>query len=151
MINMQDAEPIDGALVKKMKTKAAEINTHILMGSFVESDGNDLYNTSLLINNKGKIIAQYRKIHLFRYEPQERNLLSPGDKITVVDTPWGRTGLSTCYDLRFPELYRLMLDRGARFFIVTSAWPLARVDVWNLFCRARAHENLAYLCACNTG
>jgi len=110
-----EAESSNGPLVTTMRAKAAELNTHILMGSFVERVGDHLYNTSLFIDDSGEIIARYRKIHLFGYQSQERNLLAPGRDVTVVDTPWGPTGLATCYDLRFPEFYRQMLDRGARF------------------------------------
>jgi predicted amidohydrolase len=144
-----EAELINGPLVKTMAAKAAELSTHILMGSFVERDGDNLYNTSLFIDDSGEVIARYRKIHLFGYQSLERDLISPGRDITVVDTPWGRIGLATCYDLRFPEFYRLMLDQGAIIFLIASAWPLARIEAWNLFCRARAHENLSFLLACN--
>jgi predicted amidohydrolase len=67
----------------------------------------------------------------------------------VTDTPWGICGFSTCYDLRFPELFRRMVDQGARLFLIASAWPLVRLEAWKLFNRARAHENLAFLISCN--
>jgi hypothetical protein len=69
--------------------------------------------------------------------------------VVVVPTPWGPAGMSTCYDLRFPEMYRAMIDRGAEIFLVTAAWPAARNEAWTLFNRARAHENLTYLFSCN--
>ncbi|MBW2237819.1 MAG: carbon-nitrogen family hydrolase, partial [Deltaproteobacteria bacterium] len=89
------------------------------------------------------------KIHLFGYMSEEAELLTPGKDVVVADTPWGRSGFSTCYDLRFPEIFRRMVDKNAKFFLVVSAWPLARVEAWRLFNRARAHENLAYLFSCN--
>ena len=67
----------------------------------------------------------------------------------VAPTPWGKVGLSICYDLRFPELYRRLVDQGAAVFLVVSAWPRVRREAWLLFNRARAHENLAYLFSCN--
>ncbi len=72
-----------------------------------------------------------------------------GDEVVVATTPWGKAGLATCYDLRFPEFYRKMLEAGAKFFLVASAWPEARLEAWRLFNRARAHENLAFLFSCN--
>ena len=122
---------------------------HILMGSLVEKDGPDLYNTSILIDPKGEVIARYRKIHLFGYQSKEKELLTPGKEVVVTETPWGKVGLATCYDLRFPELFRKMVEQGAKFFLITSAWPKARLDAWVLFNRARAHENLAFLISCN--
>ncbi len=145
----KDSEPVDGPLVQAMRRKAAEIKAHLFMGSFVERDGDGLYNTSLFLNPKGEILAKYRKIHLFGFQSDERKLLCPGKEIVVTDTPWGKVGLSTCYDLRFPEFYRKMLDLGAKYFLVTSAWPYPRLEAWTLFNKARAHENLAYLFSCN--
>ncbi len=144
-----DSEPLDGPTVKALKQKAVELKSHILMGSIVEREGRNLFNTSLLLNPQGQIIARYRKIHLFGYQSDEKRLLRRGEEIVVAETPWGKAGLSTCYDLRFPEFYRKMLDEGATFFLVASAWPKARLEAWSLFNRVRAHENLAYLFSCN--
>jgi predicted amidohydrolase len=119
------------------------------MGSLVEKEGDRLYNTSVLIGPDGEITACYRKIHLFGYQSDETRLLTPGSDVTVAELPWGICGLSTCYDLRFPELFRRMTDRGVTVFLVTSAWPMARLAAWRLFNRARAHENLAFLISCN--
>jgi len=144
-----ESEPVDGPTVEIFREKALERKCHILMGSFVENDGGHIYNTALLLGPEGNAAAWYRKIHLFGYQSDERKILSSGRDVVVVDTPWGPSGFSTCYDLRFPEIFRLMVDRGAKFFLVPSAWPLARLDAWRLFNRARAHENLAYLISCN--
>jgi len=145
----REAESISGPTVQALRAKAKDLRTTLFTGSFVERRGSLLYNTSLLINPKGLITARYRKIHLFGFKSDERRLLTPGRRISVTDQRWGRTGLATCYDLRFPELFRRMLDRGAEFFLVASAWPEVRQDAWILFNRARAHENLAYGFACN--
>lgn len=143
------SESIDGPTVSALREKAIKLGCHILMGSFIESDGADLFNTTVLLDSHGKIVARYRKIHLFGYQSQESKLLQRGQEVVVAETPWGLAGLSTCYDLRFPELYRSMVDRGAVLLLVVSAWPHARVDAWRLFNRSRAHENLAYLVSCN--
>jgi predicted amidohydrolase len=144
-----ESEPADGPTVEIFRKKARERKCHILMGSFVENDDGHIYNTALLLDPEGNTAARYRKIHLFGYQSDEREILSSGQDVVVVDTPWGPSGFSTCYDLRFPELFRLMADRGATFFLIPSAWPMVRLDAWRLFNRARAHENLAYLISCN--
>ncbi|MGD8991414.1 MAG: carbon-nitrogen family hydrolase [Desulfobacterales bacterium] len=145
----RDSETIDGPIVLAFKAAARKRQCHILMGSMVENDGGRLYNTSILLNPAGEIAACYRKIHLFGYQSEETTLLKPGMDIVVADTPWGKSGISTCYDLRFPELYRRMTGAGATFFLVASAWPLVRMEAWRLFNRCRAHENLAFLISCN--
>jgi len=144
-----EAEPVDGALVQTFKAKAAGLGCHILMGSFIEKNQNGLFNTCLLLDPSGSVIAKYSKIHLFGFESQERDMLTPGKGVTVADTPWGKAGLATCYDLRFPEQFRKMIDLGAQFFLIVSAWPLVRLEAWTLFNRARAHENLSFLISCN--
>ncbi len=144
-----ESEPVDGATIEIFRKKARERKCHILMGSFVENDRGQLYNTSLLLDTDGNIAARYRKIHLFGYQSEERKILTAGEDVVVSDTPWGPSGFSTCYDLRFPELFRRMVDKGAKFFLIPSAWPMARLDAWRLFNRARAHENLAFLISCN--
>ena len=145
----RDSESLDGSIVNACKDKAREKNCYIFMGSMVEHADAQFYNTSLFLNPKGEIEARYRKIHLFGYQSEEAAILTAGQDIVVTDTPWGMTGFSTCYDLRFPELFRRMVDRGAKFFLVASAWPHIRKEAWNLFNRCRAHENLAFLISCN--
>ena len=144
-----DSEPIDGPLVRAFQEKAKERGSHILMGSIVEREGDHLFNTSVFLNPRGEIVGRYRKIHLFGYQSREKTLLTPGRDIVVVETPWGKMGLSTCYDLRFPEFYRRMVEQGATFFLVASAWAQVRLEAWSLFNKARALENLAYLFSCN--
>ncbi len=144
-----ESESVDGPTVATFAQKAVERKCHILMGSFVENDRGNIYNTALLLDPEGNPIVRYRKIHLFGYQSAEREILTPGRDVVVAETPWGLSGVSTCYDLRFPELFRLMSDRRAMFFLIPSAWPMARLDAWRLFNRARAHENLAYLISCN--
>lgn len=144
-----EAESGAGSTVQFLKAQARALKATLFAGSFVERRGNRYSNTSLLIDAKGTVRARYRKIHLFGYKSDERRILTAGRRISVTSQPWGRTGLATCYDLRFPEFFRRMLDRGAEFFLVTSAWPKERLEAWRLFNRARAHENLAYVLACN--
>lgn len=144
-----DAEALDGPLVRALSDAARKLKLHLFMGSFVESDAGRLYNTSVLLSPAGAVLGRYRKMHLFGYGSEEQKRLCRGGEPAVAPTPWGPLGLATCYDLRFPELFRAMTDRGAKGFLVASAWPEARREAWLLFNRARAHENLAFLFSCN--
>jgi len=145
----QASEALDGPLVRTLGAKARDLGAYLLMGSFVERAGADLFNTAVLLDPRGELAARYRKMHLFGFGDQESRLLRRGQDVAVVATPFGKVGLSICYDLRFPELYRRMVDQGVEIFLVTSAWPGSRLEAWRLFNRARAHENLAYLFSCN--
>ncbi|SDL31378.1 nitrilase-related carbon-nitrogen hydrolase [Halarsenatibacter silvermanii] len=146
----EKSETLEGKTVKSMSVRAQELECHLLMGSFVEADEeNELYNTSVLLDDKGNVMTTYRKIHLFGYESRETDILSPGKEINVEDIGANKVALSTCYDLRFPELYRIQLERGAEYMLVVSAWPRERVDHWQLLCRTRALENQSYLIAAN--
>lgn len=144
-----EAEPEQGEIYELMSVWARKFGCYIHTGSFVEVDGEDYYNTSLLIGPTGRIVGKYRKLHLFSFASREAEILTPGSMITVVPTEYGKVGLSTCYDLRFPEFFRSMVNLGAEYFLVSSAWPLARVKHWQLFNQVRAIENQCYLFSCN--
>ena len=144
------AEPLDGPLVAAFSDIAAQENTWLHMGSFPERDTEGhTFNTSVLFAPDGSIAATYRKIHLFGFDGGEPAVMTAGGEYVVVDTPLGRTGLATCYDLRFPEQFRALLDAGAESFLITSGWPTKRIEHWRLLLRARAIENLAWVVACN--
>jgi predicted amidohydrolase len=144
-----EAEPVDGPLVQALAAKACDLDTHLFTGSFVERAGDRLYNTSLLIDPSGAVVARYRKMHLFGYLSEEARLVEKGDEIVVKPVAWGRAGFAICYDLRFPELFRAMVNRGAEVFLIPAAWPTDRIDAWVLLNRARALENQAFVFACN--
>lgn len=143
------AEPLQGPTFELLSRWAETIGCWILGGSIIERDGKELYNTSILLDRQGRLTGTYRKVHLFGYQSQERELLTRGKKPVVLETEWGKIGLSTCYDLRFPEQYRAMVDEGAETFLVVSAWPEARLHHWRLFNQARAAENQCWLVSCN--
>ncbi|MDD2573405.1 MAG: carbon-nitrogen family hydrolase [Bacillota bacterium] len=145
----EESEELKGRTYSAFAPLAAKLGCYILTGSFVEREGSDLFNTSLLIDPEGNIVARYRKIHLFGYKSRETEVLTPGKDITVVRTEFGIWGITTCYDLRFPELYRAMVDKGAEGFLVPAAWPINRLDHWSVFNKARAIENQCYLISCN--
>ena len=145
----EEAETQEGPTLTLLRTLAKELSCHLYTGSFVERIGNRFYNSSFLLNPKGEILENYKKIHLFTYQSQEAEILTPGTSVAVIATEFGHFGLATCYDLRFPELFRKMLDRGAEFFLISSAWPYPRLEHWLLLNRTRALENLAYLLSSN--
>jgi predicted amidohydrolase len=135
--------------LEKIKQLAKKYETWIHTGSFLEATSSGTYNTSYLLDDRGEEVAKYRKIHLFGFDEGEASLLIPGKEIVVVPTPIGITGLTTCYDLRFPELFRAMIQQGANSFLITSGWPKKRLNHWNALLKARAIENQAYVIACN--
>ncbi len=156
-----EAQPLDGPWARAMADAARAAGVTLHAGSFVERlpgpgvDGNELANTSLLLSGAGEVVAVYRKIHRFGFGTGEPRLMEAGTDLVVVDVPTGgggdvRAGLSTCYDLRFPELYRKQVEAGAELFVVPAAWPAARVEHWRLLGRARAVENQGVVLQCNT-
>jgi len=145
----EEAETEEGPTLTLLRNLARELSCHLHTGSFVERREDRFYNSSFLLSPKGEILGSYRKIHLFTYQSREAEILTPGPSITVIPTEFGNFGLATCYDLRFPELFRKMLDQGADFFLVSSAWPYPRLEHWLLLNRTRALENLSCLISSN--
>jgi predicted amidohydrolase len=144
------AEPLDGPLVAAFSDIAAQERTWLHMGSFPERDADGhTFNTSVLFDPDGTIAATYRKVHLFGFDGGEPSVMSAGEDYVVVDTPLGKTGLATCYDLRFPEQFRALVDAGAESFLITSGWPTKRIEHWRVLLRARAIEDLAWVVAAN--
>ncbi|HEX7188058.1 MAG TPA: nitrilase-related carbon-nitrogen hydrolase [Actinomycetes bacterium] len=142
-----EAQPLGGSVVEALREAARDIGATVHMGSFVERDeAGQLFNTSVLLGPDGGILTSYRKIHLFGFGDGEPKHLTAGDGPVV----HGNLGLATCYDLRFPEQFRLLLDRGAEVVLLVAAWPAKRVSHWRLLAQARAVENQSYVVACNT-
>lgn len=158
------AEPVDGPLVHTMARAARDAGVVLHAGSWIETngkgpDGRGLYNTSMVFGPTGDLLAVYRKIHRFGFGEGEPVLLEAGTEVVVVDlprpvsgpeSPSVPTGLATCYDIRFPEQFRRLLDAGAQLVVVPAAWPAARVEHWRLLGRARAVENQCFVIQCNT-
>ena len=150
------AETLEGSTVAALRDLARRRGIYVLAGSIAEKVDvpGKTANTSVLIGDDGAILAAYRKIHLFdvaipdgaRYAESET--VVPGDKLVVAPTPLGRIGLTVCYDLRFPELYRHLSALGAEILCIPSAFTLfTGKDHWEVLLRARAVENLAYVLA----
>ena len=152
------AQSLDGEILGAVRGWARELGVRVLAGSFAERapDEARVYNTSALVSPAGEIEAVYRKIHLFDVELgsegggsfRESARVAPGKEVVVATTEHGGIGLSVCYDLRFPEIYRAMAARGARILCVPSAFtPHTGKDHWEVLLRARAIENLAFVVA----
>lgn len=145
-----EAEDKSGPTLTMLRSMAKKTGSWIHSGSFVEKEDDRLFNASYLISPAGEIAGTYRKIHLFGHNSKETQILTPGDKVSVVDTPFGKIGLATCFDLRFPELFRSMVDKGAEIFLVCSAWPFPRLEAWQMLNRVRALENQCFLISSNS-
>ena len=151
------AEPIPGETTDAIARAAAEHDIYVHAGSiFEESDGDRVYNTSVVIDDRGEIVERYRKIHLFDIDVedgvtyQESKRVAPGEQIKTVDTPFSTLGLSICYDLRFNELYNALADAGAEVVFVPAAFTLfTGKDHWIPLLRTRAIENQVYVVAAN--
>lgn len=142
-----EAQSLDGPVVTALRAAARDLGATVHMGSFVERDeAGRLTNTAVLLGPLGEILTTYRKVHLFGFGDGEPKHLTAGDHPVV----HGRLGLATCYDLRFPEMFRLLLDAGAEVVLLVAAWPAKRVAHWRLLSQARAVENQSYVLACNT-
>ena len=152
------AQGLDGEIVGTLRELAKAHGVWLLGGTFPEAapEGGRVYNTSVLVSPRGDVEAAYRKIHLFDVDLrasggsafQESAVIAAGDEVVVASTPFGGVGLSVCYDLRFPELYRAMAARGARWIAVPSAFtPHTGRDHWEVLLRARAIENQAFVLA----
>jgi predicted amidohydrolase len=153
------AEPLDGPTLTRIADAAADHGVGVLAGSIVEdlaaTEGGEtpadegLANTSALFDRDGNRLAIYRKQHLFGYRSAESQLLVPGESLGIADFEGFTVGMTTCYDLRFPELYRSLAEAGASLVLVPSAWPYPRVEHWQILSRARAIENQLYVATIN--
>jgi len=156
------AEPLDGAIATRLRKLADDCNVHLLIGGLAEQrliadggvDRDRCYNTSVLYGPSGEQLASYRKMHLFDVDVpggltiRESDTIASGSEVVVADTSLGRIGMSICYDLRFAEMYRAMVDAGADIIAVPSAFTLTTgKDHWHALLRARAIETQCWLLA----
>jgi len=150
------AEPLDGPTCRRFAELARGLRIHLLLGSFNEKsdEANRCFNTSVLFSPEGEILATYRKIHLFDVDVPggvrfaESATCKPGEEVVVAETALGKIGLTICYDVRFPELYRKLVDRGAEIITIPAAFTLATgKDHWEPLLRARAIETQCYVFA----
>ena len=153
------AEPFGGETFTRLQEAAAEHHIAVLAGSIIEdlaatetvptpADAG-LANTAALFDSSGALQLVYRKHHLFGYQSAESELLVPGERIETAEIGGVTVGVTTCYDLRFPELYRRLIDAGAELVLVPSAWPYPRIEHWETLSRARAIENQCFVATIN--
>ncbi len=156
------AEPVDGPTHRRLADLAAELGIHLLVGSVAERHPDPVeaadrsYNTSLFFGPDGRLLAHYRKLHLFDVDLRaaggvafsESKRTARGDRVVVADSPLGPIGLSICFDLRFPELYAAHCRQGARILAVPSAFTeRTGRDHWHVLLRARAIETQCWVLA----
>ena len=155
---MEGAEPIPGPTSDRLCELAARLKIWLLAGTIAEvaADPGRAHNTSLLIGPQGEILARYRKQHLFDVQLptgvqiKESDHITAGQQTVVTPTPWGIVGQSTCYDLRFPELYRELIDANAEIVFAPSAFTRSTGEYhWEILLRARAIENQVFIIAPN--
>jgi len=148
------AEPLDGPFVSLLTSHAARLDTTIVAGMFEQVDGGLPFNTLVAVNPDG-LVASYRKIHLydsFGYRESDRLAAGPIQPV-VLDVADVRLGLMTCYDLRFPEHARIVVDAGAEVLVLPAAWVAGddKLHHWRTLATARAIENTVYVVAAAQG
>ncbi len=153
--NIMQAETIPGPATVWARAQARENRVSLCAGSFIERREQSRFNTSVVFDRNGDEIARYSKIHLFDVRlPDgtiyaESGVVSPGDSVVTVECEGVRLGLSICYDLRFPELYRALALQGAHVLVVPAAFTTPTgISHWEPLLRARAIENGCYVAAC---
>lgn len=150
------AERLPGPITERLMVLAARARSWVLVGSVIEQGRGKIYNTSVLINRQGQIVARYRKIHLFEAHlgngqvVRESNIYTAGAKPVMAEVEGWSCGLAICYDVRFPELFRYYSRHGATLFFVPSNFTQKTgADHWATLVRARAIENQAFVVAPN--
>lgn len=145
---IKNAEGHQGPAWQAMAKAAADLGLWLVAGSIPEQDGDRLYNTSFVFDPSGHQITRHRKVHMFDIRVKngqwfrESATFTPGEDVTVFDTPFGKLGLCICFDLRFPELSMLMALKGARAIIVPASFNMTTGPAhWELLFRQRAVDN----------
>lgn len=141
------AEEIDGISIKYFMNLASNLNLDIVAG-IVENDGGDFFNSLFHFDSKGLIKAVYRKIHPFSLAKEDESY-SNGDEIVTSAYKNNKIGLSICYDLRFPELFRFYAKEKAELLINIANWPVKRIEQWKHLLKARAIENQCFMLGVN--
>lgn len=143
-----------GPTFKMLAAAAAEAKVYLVGGSVPERDGERIYNASFIFGPDGNLLGRHRKVHLFDVSlpggitVQESSTLGAGEQITVVDTDLCPVGVAICYDIRFPELIRLMALRGAKIIVIPAAFNMTTGPAhWDLVYRARAVDNQVFVVA----
>ena len=147
--NVNDfAEDLQGESLAALREFARARGVEVIAGSLPVKEEGKIYNNAFALDHSGDIVAAYRKIHLFSLLGEER-FFTPGDSPALFELSFGKAGLIICYDLRFPELSRMLAVKGAKALFVPAQWPGARRDHWPALNIARAIENQMYVIAVN--
>ena len=158
-------EPEDengGQTIQTICELAKRFNTNIVAGTVIEKTQDKLYNTCFVINRDGEIIDKYRKIHLYNYMGgTEGDRITAGDKLVVTKLDFGTIGLGICYDIRYPQMIRKLVQMGAQMIVLPTAWVVPTdlynnqtelnyaQDMWVSMLRTRAYDNLVYIVTSN--
>jgi len=144
----------DGITCRSLSEWAREKGIYLIGGSIPENDGGKIYNTSYAFDPAGKMIGKHRKVHLFNIDVpggirfMESDVLTAGDKVTVIDTAFGKIGIAICFDMRFPELMRCMALQGAKMIVVPAAFNMTTGPAhWEMTVRMRALDNQVFCLA----
>lgn len=144
-------EEKDSPTLNKISSLAHENNIYILAGSIPEKEDDKLFNTSYLFDRQGNIIAKHRKMHLFDIDVKDKitfkesDVLTAGDEFTIANTEFGKIGIGICYDIRFPELARVMVENGASILFYPGAFNMTTGPAhWELLFRSRALDNQVF-------
>jgi omega-amidase len=140
-------EPIKGGSFKFFSDIALTYKVFVAAG-LIEKEGENFFNSLILINPYGKLIAKYRKIHPFSFSTEDKHY-KKGKEVKVAEINGLKIGLSICYDLRFPELYRIYAKKRVHLIIVIANWPDTRIEHWKILLKARAIENQCYIAGIN--
>jgi predicted amidohydrolase len=148
------AQSLEGPFVRGLMQAARHTGVWVVSGMLETDESSDdkTYNTTVVIDDQGQLVAAYRKTHLYdAFGYRESDVYAQGDRLfTPIDTPFGRMGLFVCYELRFPEVARFQAERGVDFFVMPAAWVNGALKEahWRNLVTARAIENTTYLFAC---
>jgi predicted amidohydrolase len=144
----EHATPVGEGMFAAVADLARKRRLYIAGSLLGQIAGSGAGNTAVLYGPDGRLLATYNKIHLFRLMDEEQYLCA-GNELALAETPWGKSGLAICYDLRFPEQFRAYALAGATIVFLPSEWPHPRLDHWRTLLRARAIENQLFVVACN--
>jgi len=155
--SLKIAQSLDGSFISSYKSLAKEMGVWLSLGGFQETSdvpgSRKLKNTHVIIDNNGKLVSKYRKIHLFDLDLpgspplKESAFTEPGTSLTTCASPFGKLGLSICYDLRFPEMYCALRAAGSELLLIPAAFTKRTGIHWETLLRARAIENQCYVLA----
>ena len=144
-------EEQESVTLNKISKLAGDNDVYILAGSIPEKEGRKIFNTSYLFDKKGQIIAKHRKMHLFDIDVKDKitfkesDVLTAGDEFTLAETEFGKIGIGICYDVRFVELARIMVENGAQMLFYPGAFNMTTGPAhWELLFRARALDNQVF-------